>query len=391
MKSIAFFTHYATYTYGSNRSLIGLIDGLRSHDLRMLVVHPSDPYLNSPAFQEMLWARGVETLKMPFSWWVSKNPTVRGSVSRLVRNIVCALFIARRLRDWGCDMIYTNTSVIPIGAMVAALMRRPHIWHLREFGRLDHGLVPDWGMGVHRRIIGRATVRIAVSNAVRAYFVPERLYEKTHVIYNGIASRADFSALRTRSEEQKTDSDRITYAIIGYISQQKGQEEAIRALALINGRLDSVRLLVVGEGDQDYVNYCKGLVVKLGLEDRVEFWGYCDDPYEAILEADVILVCSRSEGMGRVAVESMAACRPVIGLDRAGTSELIRDGYNGLLYDGGTENLAACMVRLGGDLSLARRFGLNGWNWASETCCIERYAENIYRVITSVLGHQELV
>ena len=37
---IAFFTHYGDWKYGSNRSLINLIDGLQEYDVEALVVSP---------------------------------------------------------------------------------------------------------------------------------------------------------------------------------------------------------------------------------------------------------------------------------------------------------------------------------------------------------------
>jgi len=54
-------------------------------------------------------------------------------------------------------------------------------------------------------------------------------------------------------------------------------------------------------------------------------------------------MCSTNEVMGRVTAEAMSACKPVIGYDNAGTSELIDQRYTGLLYRGGVENLAETM------------------------------------------------
>ena len=64
--------------------------------------------------------------------------------------------------------------------------------------------------------------------------------------------------------------------------------------------------------------------------------------------------------MGRVTAEAMASARPVIGYDSDGTTELIDDGHNGLLYDGSTKDLAASMNRFVNNPNLARSFGQNG-------------------------------
>jgi glycosyltransferase involved in cell wall biosynthesis len=257
---------------------------------------------------------------------------------------------------------------------------------MREFGQPDHGLIADWGIGIHKRIIGKATARIAVSDAIRSYYARGRTAGHIHLIYNGIAFERKFDELRARGTASHTGDHPTTFAIIGFMRPQKAQHEAIRALALAAKSLNRVRLLVVGGGEPAYVSHCQNLAAELGVEEDVEFWGYTDDPYQPILEADALVMCSRNEGMGRVTAEAMAACRPVIGFDRAGTSELVRDGYNGLLYTEGSEQLADCMVRLGQDKAWARELGLNGWEWARETCCVETYAKRVYDVLLSTLG-----
>jgi glycosyltransferase involved in cell wall biosynthesis len=117
-------------------------------------------------------------------------------------------------------------------------------------------------------------------------------------------------------------------------------------------RRPGVRLLLVGgaggTGDQGYMDGCRALAAELGVQDRVEFWGYVPDPERAFLAADVALMCSRSEAMGRVTAEAMSACRPVIGFDAGGTSELIDHGRTGLLY-GDPESLVECMLRYASD------------------------------------------
>ena len=59
-------------------------------------------------------------------------------------------------------------------------------------------------------------------------------------------------------------------------------------------------------------------------------------------DADVALMCSSSEAFGRTTVEAMKLGRPVIGADAGGTAELVRDGWNGLLYPPATPRPSPC-------------------------------------------------
>jgi hypothetical protein len=62
---------------------------------------------------------------------------MRGAATRLLRNVRVLRPLAAQIRRWGCNLVYSNSSVFPVGAMAAAKLRLPHVWHLREFGVQD--------------------------------------------------------------------------------------------------------------------------------------------------------------------------------------------------------------------------------------------------------------
>jgi glycosyltransferase involved in cell wall biosynthesis len=88
--------------------------------------------------------------------------------------------------------------------------------------------------------------------------------------------------------------------------------------------------------------------------------------------------------MGRVTVEAMSACRPVIGCDSGGTSELIDPGRTGFLYRGGPDALAECMTRYVEKPELARQHGEAGWAVARRRHSTEVYAAQIHDIIRGV-------
>jgi glycosyltransferase involved in cell wall biosynthesis len=76
----------------------------------------------------------------------------------------------------------------------------------------------------------------------------------------------------------------------------------------------------------------------------------------ALDESTVLVLPSRSEGMGRVIVEAFCRARPVVGTRVGGIPDLVQDGVNGLLVDpGDTEALVGALVRVLGDRALAER------------------------------------
>ena len=79
----------------------------------------------------------------------------------------------------------------------------------------------------------------------------------------------------------------------------------------------------------------------------------------AALDAATVLVLpSRSEGMGRVLVEAFCRGRGVVATRVGGIRDLVEDGENGLLVEpGSTRALADALVRVLSDASLAARLG----------------------------------
>ena len=382
MMRIAFFTHY-TELYGANRSLLDLIGGLAPHGVR---AHVICPHLGD--LVDELGRRRIPNAVLPFEWWVSLRRTAKGRAERAEKNARNLAPIVDQLDRWRTDIVYSNSSVIDIGSAAAAKLGRPHVWHVREFGAKDYDLVPDPGVRAFRRGILSADATIFVSQALKRHFVGAADPPRTHVIYNGVASEAEFDERRRRAESLRRRRQPFTFALVGRFRASKGQADAIRAFAIVARRIPRVRLILVGDaggtGEQTYYDDCRSLAVELDVADRVEFWGYVPDPERAFLAADAVLMCSRNEAMGRVTAEAMSACRPVIGFDSGGTSELIEPERTGLLYSGAVADLAHCMLRYVEAPKLARLHGDAAWIEARSRHSTENYGAKIREVLNGL-------
>jgi glycosyltransferase involved in cell wall biosynthesis len=376
---VAFITHYAEL-YGANLSLLSLIEGLGRYGVRSHVIAPEPGDLPPE-----LARRGIPAAVLPFEWWVSTRRAATDAAARFLRNVRRLRPLAAQIAHWGCDLVYSNSSVFAIGAMAAAQLGLSHVWHVREFGRRDYDLLPDFGRRMSRLGFQTADATIFVSHALRRAILGRTPAANSHVIYNGVAREAAFDERRRAAEALRGQRGPFTYVLVGRFRESKGQAVAIRAFAQLVARHPAARLLLVGgagqTGDQDYFDQCRALASELAVADRIEFWGYIPDPERAFLEADVALMCSRNEAMGRVTAEAMSACRPVIGFDSGGTSELIDPDRTGMLYRGGPEALAACMARYLAAPDLAWQHGQAGWHEARRRHSIEAYAAQIHEVL----------
>lgn len=131
--------------------------------------------------------------------------------------------------------------------------------------------------------------------------------------------------------------DRPTLLFVGRIQPLKGLTVAVEALARLRDR--STRLVVVGgpsgaEGPAELARVM-GLIAELGLGDRVTFIE--PQPHHMLSTwyraADVVVVPSRSESFGLVALEAAACGVPVVASAVGGLRTLVDDGVTGLLVE----------------------------------------------------------
>jgi glycosyltransferase involved in cell wall biosynthesis len=79
-----------------------------------------------------------------------------------------------------------------------------------------------------------------------------------------------------------------------------------------------------------------------------------DEIVRALDEASVLILPSRSEGMGRVVIEAQLRGRPVLGSNVGGIPDLVTDGVNGKLFAPEPRAIAAALAVLDDPTELAR-------------------------------------
>jgi glycosyltransferase involved in cell wall biosynthesis len=110
------------------------------------------------------------------------------------------------------------------------------------------------------------------------------------------------------------------------------------------------------------------------------------DVARALDESTCLVLPSRSEGMGRVVVESFCRGRTVVGSRVGGIPDLVEDGVNGLLVDpADTAGLAAALERVLSDRELAERLGRGAHASADLwTMAPEEFARRIRSLVEQV-------
>jgi glycosyltransferase involved in cell wall biosynthesis len=100
----------------------------------------------------------------------------------------------------------------------------------------------------------------------------------------------------------------------------------------------------------------------------------------------IFVLPSRTEAMGRVLVEAMAAGKPRIGSNVGGIPTVIQNNVDGLLFESGDSNeLAQQMSRLMSDAKLRRDIGKNARIRYESDFTSERYFDQLKTFYTNVL------
>lgn len=374
---ILFLTHHDNFQ-GSSRSLLSLLMGLKAYDIVPVVINP-----RQSAFTKALAENGITCLINPIPWWVSEKKLNRKQKMRVLHELTDAIrYVRSMIRQHQIDLVYTNSSITPVGRLAAWCEGIPHIWHVREFFDLYFDwryIFPDW---ISKIILNSSTAVICHAKAIQShYFKPGDI--RVYQIYNGSATQAQF-AQRLERRLAEPVHEVFTFAMLSSLTAKKGQADAIKALAGLRERGLQARLVLAGSGKPDYVDTLKQLAADLGLSDQVQFTGFVEDPFPLYYAADCALICSEYEALSRVGLEAMSTAMPLIGRNSGGTPEIIVDGQTGLLYNNFDE-LVNAMAHLVQNPTLAREMGQAGWQRARELFNIEDYAAKVYHVIQKVM------
>lgn len=132
---------------------------------------------------------------------------------------------------------------------------------------------------------------------------------------------------------------------VGRLEPIKGFRYLMQAAARVASRMPHARFVVIGDGAERYA--LEAAAAPLG--NRVRFLGIRRDVPRLLAAADLLVLPSVNEGMGRVLLEAGAAQVPVVASAVGGVPELLAGGKHGLLVPprdgdaiaGAIEHLAA--------------------------------------------------
>lgn len=242
----------------------------------------------------------------------------------------------------------------------------------------------------HRVALANVSRVIAVSEAVARSLRARGVFadEKIRVVPNAVDVEVFARARRVFEESAHAKNKAVRpfrVGIVGEISEVKGQEDFVRAAAIVAEKFDGAVEFVIAGDDLSRTGERRArlerLIAELGLTERVRLTGWLEDVASAVATFDVFVSASRSEAFGMALAEALACGVPVVATATEGAREIIEDDANGIIVPvGDARALAAGVVALLEDETRRRAFGARAREAARARFSFERLIAETERV-----------
>lgn len=366
---------------GAERSLLDIIASVRNSrpDWEMhVVVSDAGPLVHRAEqngaqvsvleFPPSVAQLGDAAVRGPAGDRVSKWTLIRRLLGSIPATVSYVLRLRRLIRSIRPDVIHTNGFKMHMLGLWAGGRRSPIIWHVHDY--ISARPLMSRLLRLHRWQVSSI---IANSDSVKDD-VGTTLGRDVRVyrVYNGIDT-AVFSPegpaldLDELSGLPEAPEGTVRVGLVATLGRWKGHAVFLQALASLDPELP-VRGYVVGGalyqtgGSQYALNDLQDLASSLGLDGRVGFTGFVDEPSQAIRALDIVVHASTEpEPFGLVVVEAMSSARALVASEAGGSAELFDSGENALGYrPGDATELAAQIRRLVQQPEYRRQLGLAG-------------------------------
>ncbi len=137
--------------------------------------------------------------------------------------------------------------------------------------------------------------------------------------------------------------DDFVILCVGELNENKNQKTLISAAALLKDKIPRLKVLLAGNGPKE--QDLRHQIASLALEDTVKLLGYRTDLERVTPAVDLVVSCSKREGLGLNLIEAMLCKKPVVAAHNRGHDELVTDGVTGYLFSPLDEGKAAQLIQ----------------------------------------------
>ncbi|MFO7826270.1 MAG: glycosyltransferase [Cyclobacterium sp.] len=185
---------------------------------------------------------------------------------------------------------------------------------------------------IFRWVYSKAHVIIGISEAVKTAMVGmgEVKEEKVLVVYNPVSE-----VKRDRLDAPKNENAMhpTVFVTTGRLVKIKNLDTLLKVFSKLvhDNPQKLVELWIVGDGPER--QHLEQLAFDLEINDKVKFFGFQEDVYSVLKQADYFVLPSFSEGSSVSLVEAMVSGLPSIVTEVGGTLEILGSSQSGVLIN----------------------------------------------------------
>lgn len=256
--------------------------------------------------------------------------------------------IGRLLRRQSPGILHVHSpfyyKALHLGLMISGLKSVAHV----QIEEGEEGL--RWAFQNPPNVI-ITCARFLVDHVRRALPEPYQVKQKIIAIPNAVDTERFYPGDKEAAKERVGALHGMPLAlIVANLAPHKGQETAMRAIAILKQSGINIALWIVGgerEQKKIYTTYLFSLSRELGVDDRVHLVGHREDIPALLQAADFFLLPSEHEGLPLALLEAQATKVVVLAAPTAGIPEVVIDGETGFLVGAkDSSGYADCLSKL---------------------------------------------
>lgn len=327
-------------------------------------------------------------LKLDFVEKVYDIPFERSPFNK--RNLTAYKQLKAIIDSGDYDVVHTNT---PVGGIVGRLAARKarkrgcqvfytaHGFHFFKGGPRKSWLI----YYPIEKIMCRFTDEL-ITITEEDHDLAKRKFPVSVSHIHGIGASSEKYSVPTAEEtaalrrELGIGAERKVIICTGELNANKNQITALHAMKQVVQQVPEALLLLAGNGPT--CDELQAAINELGLQDHAVLLGYHTDLERYVKASDLVLSCSKREGMPLNIIEGMLCGRPAVTSVNRGHRELIQEGQNGyLLKPADADGFADRITEMLSDDCRRSSMGKYGTEFvqAYADSSVEKELEEIYR------------
>lgn len=273
----------------------------------------------------------------------------------LIKDVLALFELRKHIKAISPDLVHLHSSKVGVlGRVVARFLNVPVVF-------TAHGWAFTEGVSSKSRKVYKIVERIMARYASRIITVSD--YDRNIALSAGVGNDQLISTVHNGMPMLKEhtlvrqDIASPKMIMVARFDEQKDQLCLVKALATLKDMQWGLEFV----GDGPSIIHVMNLVNELGLEERVQFSGACDDVPRRLVNSQLFLLITKWEGLPLTVLEAMRAGLPVIASDVGGVCEAVENERTGLLVGrNDTDKLAMAIRTMLGSAELRAAMGTAG-------------------------------